>query len=398
MKNEKESVTMTNSQAKRAARKKEAERVKKQALKEKIIWYSIGVVVVLAIVALICAFVVRTLNRVVPSDDYSACLDMNGFINGTAAGDIELPEYNNVTIPFNEVEYTDEELENYIDSMLEARKTINDDTSLKVASGDEINLDYVGKIDGVEFEGGSAEGYDLVIGSESFIPGFEDQLIDAQVGSTFDIDVTFPEDYSENLAGKDAVFTITVNGIYETPELTDDFIVSEFGDVASTVEEYKQHIIDTNYDSNLTAWIENYIEENSNVIRFDKKYLKNLKSVLKYEEQQNYEYMNEMYESILGYSYYSSFEDYVGMSETEYDETVVSYAKDAYKVDLAYQAIFEIEGLSIDTEYAKTSFMSLGNTEAAWDNQSEQYGAPYMMKQGIKNKVIEYIKSKVNVQ
>lgn len=90
-------------------------------------------------------------------------------------------------------------------------------TGTVVNSGDKINLDYVGTVDGVEFDGGSTQGMgtDLVLGSGSYIDGFEDAIIGHKVGEEFDINVTFPEKYSAELAGKDAVFHITINGIYK---------------------------------------------------------------------------------------------------------------------------------------------------------------------------------------
>lgn len=93
------------------------------------------------------------------------------------------------------------------------------DTSLTVADGDTVNIDYVGYVDGEEFDGGNTdgEGTDLVIGSGSYIDDFEDQLIGANVGDTVEVNVTFPDEYSNNpdLAGKDATFEVTINGIYE---------------------------------------------------------------------------------------------------------------------------------------------------------------------------------------
>ena len=92
------------------------------------------------------------------------------------------------------------------------------DTSLTVEDGDTVNIDYVGTADGVEFDGGSTEGMgtDLVIGSGSYIDDFEEQLIGAHPGETVEVNVTFPDDYySTDMAGKDAVFTVTINGIYE---------------------------------------------------------------------------------------------------------------------------------------------------------------------------------------
>ena len=93
------------------------------------------------------------------------------------------------------------------------------DTSLTVADGDTVNIDYVGTVDGVEFSGGNTQGTgtDLVIGSGSYIDDFEEQLIGAHPGDTVEVNVTFPDPYgnNEDLSGKDAVFTVTVNGIYE---------------------------------------------------------------------------------------------------------------------------------------------------------------------------------------
>lgn len=114
-----------------------------------------------------------------------------------------------------------------------------------VQTGDIVNIDYCGKVDDVEFEGGSAEKQDLEIGSDSFIPGFEDQLIGKNIGESFDINVKFPEQYhAENLAGKDAVFSIVLHSIKakELPVLDDEFAkdVSEF----DTLQEYKDSLRD----------------------------------------------------------------------------------------------------------------------------------------------------------
>ena len=100
----------------------------------------------------------------------------------------------------------------------EQSETYQTDTSLTVEDGDTVNIDYVGTVDGVEFEGGNTDGNgtDLVIGSGDYIDDFEDQLIGSHPGDTVEVHVTFPDDYgNEELNGKDAVFTVTVNGIYE---------------------------------------------------------------------------------------------------------------------------------------------------------------------------------------
>ena len=106
--------------------------------------------------------------------------------------------------------------------------------------GDIANIDFVGTVDGVKFDGGEAEGFDLTLGSGQFIPGFEDQVVGMNVGDKKDVNVTFPENYqAENLKGKPAVFAVTLNGLQakELPELTDEFIKDATG--SESVEAYK---------------------------------------------------------------------------------------------------------------------------------------------------------------
>lgn len=125
---------------------------------------------------------------------------------------------------------TDEDVKNYIDDMLTYYPTYEDTDKQTVENGDCVNIDYEGKKDGVAFDGGTAQGYVLEIGSHTFIDGFEDGLIGANVGDTVDLDLTFPENYqSEELAGAAVVFTVKVNKIVKKldttyNDLTDTFV------------------------------------------------------------------------------------------------------------------------------------------------------------------------------
>ncbi|MBR2560795.1 MAG: trigger factor [Eubacterium sp.] len=154
--------------------------------------------------------------------------------------DVTLGIYKGVEVPRTDVTVTDEDVEAALKKEQDKNSrlvTLDDEAA---ADGDTVNLDYAGTIDGVAFEGGTAEGYDLTLGSGSFIPGFEEQLVGLKAGESKDVHVTFPEDYhAEELAGKEAVFACKINKISrkELPELDDEFAqeVSEF----DTLEEYK---------------------------------------------------------------------------------------------------------------------------------------------------------------
>ena len=140
-------------------------------------------------------------------------------------------------------EVTDLEIENELKILQERNSREIDVTDAPAADGNTVVIDYEGSIDGVPFEGGKAEDYHLKLGSGSFIPGFEDQIVGHSIGETFDINVNFPEEYhAAELAGKPAVFRVTVKAIQdiELPALDDDFAkdVSEF----DTMDEYKADI------------------------------------------------------------------------------------------------------------------------------------------------------------
>ena len=157
--------------------------------------------------------------------------------------EVSLKEYKGFKVTKTVDEVTEENINQEIKMVRARNGRIVDVTDRAVENGDLAVIDYEGFCDGVAFDGGKAEKYELAIGSNSFIPGFEDQIIGHNIGESFDITVKFPEEYhSESLAGKDAIFKIVLHGIKknELPELDDEFAkdVSEF----DTLDEYKADI------------------------------------------------------------------------------------------------------------------------------------------------------------
>ena len=151
--------------------------------------------------------------------------------------EVTLGAYKGIEVEKQEYNVTDEMVEAEIQKEREKIASTVEVTGRAVADGDKVNLDYSGSVDGVKFDGGTAENQELTIGSGMFIPGFEEQMVGMNVGEENDITVTFPEQYhSEELAGKEAVFHVKVNAIEETvlPEVDDEFAkdVSEFDTIA----------------------------------------------------------------------------------------------------------------------------------------------------------------------
>ncbi len=157
---------------------------------------------------------------------------------------IEVKNYKGVEVTKTDTAITDEHVDGNIKNTLERQATYQE-VDRAAAGGDTVNIDYVGKIDGTAFDGGSAKGYDLMLGSGTFIPGFEDGLIGKTKGETVDVTTTFPDPYQNNpkLAGKQAVFTVTINAVKQrnVPELNAE-LVQKLSQTAKTVDEYKAEV------------------------------------------------------------------------------------------------------------------------------------------------------------
>ncbi len=161
----------------------------------------------------------------------------------TVRPEVELGEYKGVEVKKASAMVTDEDVEKEISKELDKNSRLITIEDRPAASGDTVTIDFEGFVDGVAFEGGKGNDYNLVLGSGTFIPGFEDQLTGVSKGEEKDVNVTFPEDYnSKDLAGKPALFKVTVKEIKvkELPKLDDEFVkdISEF----NTIDEYKTDI------------------------------------------------------------------------------------------------------------------------------------------------------------
>lgn len=169
---------------------------------------------------------------------------MKAIITVALRPEFELGQYKGLTFKMDSTAVTDDDINAVINRELQNRsRLVEKPDDAAVENGDTVNLDYSGSVDGVKFDGGTAVKQSLEIGSGSFIPGFEEQLVGMKKGEKKDINVKFPEQYTPELAGKDAVFAITINGIQkkELPVLDDEF-VKDIDDELETVDAWKEKI------------------------------------------------------------------------------------------------------------------------------------------------------------
>ncbi len=165
--------------------------------------------------------------------------------NGEISNDkIRIKQYKNLEITESKLEVTDEDVQMSIDSTLSTLSTKTDITDRPAQEGDLVVIDYEGKLDGVAFEGGTAKEQSVEISDGSgYVPGFVEGIVGHSIGETFDVPLTFPEDYHEGLAGKAVVFTMTLHSIQEVhvPELTEE-LLPQLSKTAKTIEEYRKEV------------------------------------------------------------------------------------------------------------------------------------------------------------
>lgn len=263
----------------------------------------------------------------------------------------KLGEYKGMQLTGSATEITDEYLESYIDYMLENSKqpvAITEDRP--VQTGDVVNIDYVGKKDGVAFDGGTAQGYDLTIGSGSFIEGFEDGLIGAKAGETLDLNLTFPENYpAEDLAGQAVVFTVTVNTIGELvrPELTDEYVQSLGMDYCQNVEEFYD-VVRQSLEDSANATLENelqtqVIEKLMEICEFTEEVPEEMFNY--YKEQIDANFVNSA--SAVGMEKADYITQYYGMTEEQYQSEIETGALNSARQAIVCSMIAEKEGIEV---------------------------------------------------
>jgi len=249
----------------------------------------------------------------------------------------------------------------------------------KVENGDVANIDYVGKKDGVAFEGGTANGYDLTIGSNSFIDGFEEGLIGVEVGSTVDLDLTFPENYgNEALKGAKVVFTVKVNSIKRPKAPKDTYRDLGFKTLKVYEMDLKKRAV--------TSMIMDKLAKDAKVIKYSDEDIEFLYNAEKKQAENYYtSYYGMDFASVLAQS---------GMTEAQYKENSIKNSiKPQSKEQMIFYYIFDKEEMSFtaDETNAKINEIVKANEGATVEKVKEVYGEHYFEYEVIREKVTELL-------
>lgn len=265
---------------------------------------------------------------------------------------VTLGEYKGLKVELEPAEVTDEELQDEVRYNVQLADALEEFTEGAVEMGDTANIDYEGKLDGVAFDGGTAKGYDLIIGSGSFIDGFEDGLVGVKVGDTVDLPLSFPENYySDELAGKDVVFTVTVNSVKRMPELTDELVNTitdgEYTDVASYQDHLRTQLLENKESQKDSEILNNLMVQVANSC-----------TINDYPQEMvdygmtNMENSYRQYAQSYNMEYADFLEAYLGMTEESFKEAALEAVKQNLQQELYLKAIAEAENMEIsDEEY-----------------------------------------------
>lgn len=292
---------------------------------------------------------------------------------------IDPGDYTNLSLTEDEI---DTNVQAEIDSLLQSNTTNTVVAGRGVEIGDIVNIDYEGYMDGELFQGGSAEGYDLKIGSGEFIPGFEDGLIGANKGDTLEVNLTFPDEYkvNPNYAGKSAMFKVTINSISVEvqPELTDEFI-------ASIYPEYPT-----------VATFKDALRENVRLSLLWQ--LASAKAtILQYPEDEVSAYAADMNMQFtaLASSYGMTLEglltNYYQMSVEDFNAQALQYAQAQVAAEMLVYAIAEQEDIKLDdTTYEELALqLAAGNGLTTVEELEENYGVDNVRVSALRKLVLD---------
>lgn len=306
---------------------------------------------------------------------------------------VTLGDYKGVTVEKTIQSVTDEDVQNEIDNAL-ANYPVEVDQAAK--EGDTVNIDYVGKIDGEEFDGGSDQGADLKLGSGKFIDGFEDGLVGARKGETRTLNLTFPEDYTQDLAGKAVEFTVTVNAVKEPlSEPTDQWVADNI-EGYDNIADYKAGIRSEQEENNeqtadnqvrYAAWTQ--VIDNCTINEYPETLVEVGKKL--------YEQQVETYAKYAGMELDAYIES-SGLTQEEYQSNMEEYGKNVAAQALVCQAICDKEGFAIgDDDYQKALQDMLTEYGCTEDELIQTYGQDNVEQSIMLNRVSNLILENANV-
>ena len=296
-------------------------------------------------------------------------------------GTVTLGEYKNLYLEVRSTDISDERVDDYIDNLVNG-SPVYEEVDRPAENGDTVNINYRGLKDGVPFDGGTADGYDLTLGTNTFIDGFEEGLVGAKKGDELSLDLTFPAEYhSAELAGQAVVFEVTVNAVKvaKTAEFNDEWVASYTGGAQKSADEFREQVRKTLADQSKRQEMQEEWTEVAQAAMDNSTFELNPDAVA-YEayQQKNSMLMNL---AMMGYDL-NNYLSLVGKTEEEFNEDMNTLGEQSAKMELLVDKIFEQEQMKLtDADYKqleKEYGMARGMMEESYGKEMVEREARYM--------------------
>ncbi len=393
---EKTNGQMTKGMEKRLARKKAIAAQKRKAMIGRII----GCVIVMAALVGLCVgvtlWIVRINSITKPIKDLGTGLTSEGLISGVEVGKyVSTIDYNNITVEYADVEYSDENVDNVINDLVASHSKTDTDAATEVKPGDTVVVDYATSADGKSIDSLTASAQHVTIGDNKL--DFEGNLVGMHPGESNATTIEYAEDdENKELAGKEVVYAYTVLGVYSEPVLNDEFISANVEE-GLTLEAYKKRLKDEGTLSNIKAEINKRIVDQSTVSEYPTEYYMIVKGVLRKLDEMQY----EQYKLFLA-SYGQDVSDYTFnramdvKNDDEYEKRLKENAQKQLTKDFAMQYLYEQLGLKATEEDYNEYVGTVAGAENA-EAFEKLYSKGFIMKDVITDKVLTHLAENATV-
>ncbi|MGN0325396.1 MAG: hypothetical protein ACI4DW_03720 [Lachnospiraceae bacterium] len=396
------SENATNEISKSKQKRMDIENARKDQHRKKIQSRLTAIIICLALIGVIgLSYLIYRINKgnsgTLSADTYNKYLTEEGLIENVTPADYVQFDYKGLSYNRADLLPDGATVDADIASTCESLAKLSEDTGLTTTSENKISLSYDATIGGVSYN--SVQQQDYTIGSGSVSDQFDELLPGHNPGDNFQADITYPADYYDTeLAGVTVTYNITIHGIYVVPEFTDELVAENFSSIASSAEEYRTYLTEEYFKSNLKDAITDSLTNGCTVLQYPQDYLANVEKIYLAQNENQFNYYNQMFYSSLGsYAYNSVYEMYGFTSDEEYRSSVHSMAQSDVAFYLSVMTVYAGEGMTNTKEDVMNYYYEQGYDDASFQELLTQYGYNYLAQMALADKVTNYLVDTVTI-
>ena len=377
-------------------KKLQQESLRKELRRKKLYHKFKKIFICLCIIGVLIAAILYSKSREI---NYNLGLNEDGTLSNINISTAIQSDYKALSFSKESLMPEDSIIDSAIEDQIKLHGTLNTKASKKLKEGDTINICYTAKSSGELISSASTEngGMDLTLGQNILDSSIDKRILEHNIGETFNVTVSHsPQEEEDSLAGKNIIYEITINGIYEYPEFNDEFVSMYCSDVASTADEYKNYISEEYFENNLIDAIDSSISTNCVITEYPSDYIENTIKIAKANDIKKFNDTKKMYKQ-LGTTPKKVYELYGLSSESEYEDKLLSDAQNMARKSLFCQNVMVQEGMTNTPEEVKAFFQSIGANEAVYEQAIDDTGYNYVANQAMIARAIYRLKDIVTI-